>query len=250
VPVLNFIADMDARPRYHANDASRDVLRLDPQDVSITDARGLETRPTLDTHGFELVRHASRVRDFLYPAEQEAYINEMRSVLQALTEADAVVMTPRALLRFGERSELYDSHDNSRPARFVHIDISDRTAADFAARSAPVHTSRVRRSAHFNMWRAITAPPQDVPLAVCDARTLQATDLVPADAVFDVSDAPEWSFEGLLIRYSKAQAWYCFADMHPHEVLVFRTNDSKLDHRFGVPHSAFDDTSPAVLRRG
>lgn len=240
MPTLNFVADMKERPRYHANDASRDVLELEAQNVVITNARELEEAPRLDTRGFQLVEHASGVRDFFSDTERQAYIEELHDVLQAVTGADAVVMTPNALLRFGERSDCYDERDNSRPARFVHIDVSDRTAAKFSQRSAPPDRPSPRRTAHFNLWRVITAPPQDVPLAVCDARTIGAADLVPADAVFDVSDAPEWSFEGLVVRYSPRQAWFYYADMHPAELLVFRTNDTSPAHRYGVAHSAFD----------
>lgn len=242
MPVLNFIGEMERRPRYHANDASRDVLNLDPRDVPITDARGLTGAPTLDGCGFRLVDHESRVGDFFSEALVAAdYPGEVRGLLAQLTGADSVVVTAPGLLRFGERSPRYDSRNNSRPARFVHIDVSDRTAAEFAERTAPVPMARVARWAHYNLWRVLTPPPQDVPLAVCDARTLRTTDLVPADAVFDVTDRPEWSFEGLVVRCGAHQRWHYFADMHPAEVLVFRTNDSRPEHRPAVAHSAFDN---------
>ncbi|MEJ2087376.1 MAG: CmcJ/NvfI family oxidoreductase, partial [Gammaproteobacteria bacterium] len=202
----------------------------------------LGERPRLDTCGFRLVEHRSRVDDF-YSERQVAgrYAKEMRTLLQAVTHADAVVITSPGLIRFGERSQLFDSRDNSRPARFVHIDVSDRTAADFAEGTAPVPMERVGRWAHYNLWRVITQPPQDVPLTVCDARTVGPSDLVPADAVFDVTDRPEWTFEALVVRYGTQQRWYWFSDMQPGEVLIFRTNDSLPEHRPAVPHSAFDN---------
>jgi hypothetical protein len=241
VPVLNFIGEMSERPRYHANDASRDVLQLDPREVRISDARGLTGPPDLDTCGFRLVDHRSDVRDFLLEEEVAGrYADEMGDLLRTVTGADAVVITSPGLLRFAERSALYDSRNNSRPARFVHIDVSRRTAAEFAERSAPAGPQPVRRWAHFNLWRVVTPPPQDVPLAVCDARTVAPEDLVPADAVFDVTDRPEWSFEGLVVRHGDQQHWYWFVDMQPAEVLIFRTWDSLPERQPGVPHSAFD----------
>lgn len=121
--------------------------------------------------------------------------------------------------------------------------MSDTTAQAFSARSQPQNGLSPRRSAHYNIWRVITPPPQDVPLAVCDARTLAPEDLVLADAVFDAPDKPEWSFEGLLVHYSARHRWSYFSAMHRDEALVFKTHDSDLSQPHHVPHSAFDDPS-------
>ncbi len=101
----------------------------------------------------------------------------------------------------------------------------------------------VRRCVQFNVWRVLSAPPQDVPLAVCDARTLTTADLMEADAVFDVPGKPEWSFEALIVRYSPAHRWCYFSNMQREEVLVFKTHDSEAGRPHHVPHSAFDDPS-------
>jgi hypothetical protein len=99
----------------------------------------------------------------------------------------------------------------------------------------------VRRFAHYNIWRTFSPPPQDVPLAMCDARTVEPRDLVPADAVFDVAGQPEWSFEGLVVRHNAKHRWLYYSSMTRDEVIVFKTNDSSADEPSQVPHSAFDD---------
>ena len=65
---VNYIGDMRVRPRYYANDHSRDVLDLDPRSVPIEDARH-RPAPSLAHEGFELRSHASAVRDFRDPVE-------------------------------------------------------------------------------------------------------------------------------------------------------------------------------------
>ena len=148
------------------------------------------------------------------------------------------------MLRFGERSPDCGRLNNSRPARFVHIDVSDKTAAAFAERSSPeAKGRRLRRFAHYNVWRVLTPPPQDVPLAVCDARSVAAQDRVEADAVFDNPGVTEWSFEGLVVRYNPAHRWLYFSNMTREEALVFKTHDTDPAHPSHVPHSAFDDPS-------
>jgi hypothetical protein len=243
--VVNYTAEMSERPRFYANDHSRDVLALDPRRVQIEDARSSEAAPTLAREGIVIVPHSSRVGDFRDAAEVAArHPAEIEQLVLELSGADAVSVTGAGVLRFGERSPDSGRLNNSRPARFIHIDTSDATAAAFAERARPKGDTRpIRRFAHYNIWRTFSPPPQDVPLAVCDARTVEPRDLVPADAVFDVAGQPEWSFEGLVIRFNPSHRWLYFSGMTREEVIVFKTNDSSRGEPSQVPHSAFDDPS-------
>jgi len=242
---VNYVAKMAERPRYYANDHSRDVLTLDPRTVSIEDARGRSESASLGREGYQLISHRSAVSDFKNPVEVAAvYSAEVESLLLAVSGADQVVVNSPGVLRFSEKSADAGKFNNSLPARFIHVDVSDVTAQRFADRSAPKDIARpVRRFAHYNLWRALSPPPQDVPLAVCDARTIVRADLVEADAVFDVPGSPEWSFEGWVLRYNSAHRWSYFSGMNLDEALVFKTNDSDPQEPHCIPHSAFDDPS-------
>jgi hypothetical protein len=230
-----------ARPRYHSNDTSGDVLDIQPVQKDIQDARRLNM--TLDTAGFSLYRHVSAVKDFTDAAEVGAiYRQEIVDLIGNLSGADLVLVNSPGVLRFSERSALSGQLDNSRPARFAHVDISDATAAAFAGRASPARRS-LRRFVHYNIWRVISKPPQDVPLAVCDARTVTAADLIPADAVFNAPNRPEWSFEGIVVAHHPAHQWHWYSDMTRDEALVFKTNDSDPKLAHCVPHVAFDNPS-------
>lgn len=235
---INYAARTAFRQRYFANDHSRDTVVIDSVVMPLCDGR---VQPSsLAEGGFKLVGHRSRVTNFEDPAEVAAvHPNEIVEMLLAETGADEVIVTAPAILRFSEASGRAGSRDNSMPARFVHIDSTSETSASFAARSLP-EGRNLGRFAHFNVWRAITAPPQDVPLAVCDARSIAAADLLVADAVFDPpGGAPEWSFESWLVAHNPAHRWVWFPDMTRDEALIFRTSD--LEHGLPVPHVAFDD---------
>ncbi len=238
---LPYAAAMTVRPRYHANDTSRDVLAIERLAVQVANARRSNPPPSLEREGFELFRHESAIADFRDPAIGERHAREIHALLMELSGADAVAVVPRGVLRFAERSPESGRHDNSRPARFVHVDVSDATAATFAAQSNPFPDRRLRRFCQYNVWRALSPPPQDTPLAVCDARTVEPADLVAADAIFDSANAPEWSFEGLVVLGSARHRWWYFRDMHRDEVLVFKTNDSGPSRAHCVPHVAVDD---------
>jgi hypothetical protein len=236
---INYLGPMRERPRYHAQNHARDNLVLDPRQVMIEDVRQGDA-PTLAREGFTLVPHETAAGDFREDASQSVYAGEVEQLILAQTGADRVVVTGKALLRFSERAPESGKLFNSLPARFIHIDNSDPTAREFATRSEP---KPVRRFAHYNIWRVLSQPPQDVPLTVCDARSLTPNDLAEADAVFDAPGAPEWSFEGLLVRYSPRHRWCYVSDMTRDEALIFKTNDSDPSEPHQIPHSAFDDPS-------
>ena len=251
--VVNYTGEMSVRPRFYANDHSRDVLVLDPRRVQIEDARSSGSAPTLAREGIAIVPHSSCIGDFRDAAEVTArHPAEIEQLVLELSGADAVSVTGAGVLRFGEKSPDSGRLNNSRPARFIHLDTSNATAAAFAERARPKGNARpIRRFAHYNVWRTFSPPPQDVPLAVCDARTVEPRDLVPADAVFDVAGQPEWSFEGLVVRFNARHRWLYFSGMSREEVIVFKTNDSSPAEPSQVPHSAFDDPScpPGVTPR-
>jgi hypothetical protein len=196
-------------------------------------SNGRQTPPGLDAEGFALVAH---------PADPDTsgYRDQTATLIKVQTGADAVVISAPGLRRFSERSPQSKTGNNAMPARFAHVDISDATAAMFSSRSAP-DGKAYHRAAHYNIWRVLSAPPQDVPLAVCDARSWVADDLILADAIFDEPDKPEWSFEGLVVAHNPAHRWVWFPDMTPDEAIIFKTHDSDPAAPHCVPHVAFDN---------
>src|SRR5579884_827562 len=91
--VVNYTGEMSVRPRYHANDASRDVLVLDPRRVRIEDARSSASPPSLHREGIALVPHRSEVADFRNAAEVAArHPGEIERLILELTGADAVTV--------------------------------------------------------------------------------------------------------------------------------------------------------------
>ena len=172
---MNYTAPMSERPQFYANDQSLDRVARDPRVVPITDGRSLSDPPRLAREGLELFDWPTGVKEFRDVDDvARLYPEEIRQFVLELTGADVVAVTGPPILRFGERSPEAGTRDNSRAARLVHIDVSDSAAADFARMAAPTGERKFRRVAQHNIWRAISNPPQDVPLAVCNARTVAA----------------------------------------------------------------------------
>ena len=239
---LGFSEPLSQRMKFHANDTSGDVMNVVPHDAKIENARNRTKTPSLDLEGFTLVQHTSAVRDFRDEEEiQRVHKEEIRQLLEDVSGADHVEVRAPGILRFGERSNDSGALDNSRPARFVHIDVSDATANAMSADIPVPEYRRVRRVVHYNVWRVLTPPPQDVPLAVCDSRTIDPNDLIAADAMFDKDGQIIRSFEAFVLKYNPAQSWAFFSDMRPEEVLIFKTNDSEPGRAHWVAHGAFDN---------
>src|SRR5262245_36544382 len=94
-----YAAKMADRPPFHANDHSRDVLAIERFPMLVANARTVDSAPTLEREGFELVRHRSAIADFRDPAAGERHVGEIRDLLLEVSGADAVAVTPHGVVR-------------------------------------------------------------------------------------------------------------------------------------------------------
>lgn len=241
---VNYLGSMECRPVFHARQRERDNLVLEPREVEIRDVRTLNEQTSLEINGFTLVDHPTGVDDFTDDSALPVYQREIEALVLELTGADRVIAL-NTVLRWSERAGDKTAFVNSHPARFVHVDYSRRSFDEFArvhlAQAGEDESLLQRRYVAYNIWRVTTLPPQDVPLAVCDARTTGSDDVTIGDAVIDATDQPERRFESSLYHANPAHRWFWYSDMQPDEVLVFKAFDSDLDRVQGCPHSGFDN---------
>lgn len=245
---------------YVTEDETRSTMVTEPgRMVWIENARGIAT--TLAREGFELVSHQSAVSDFDAieedPAVDRRYADEMADLLASVTGAARVVMLGPGKKRYGERATTELARlKNARPARYPHGDTTDASASalavGFARGVLGVDLAEFDGWAVFNLWRAITPPPQDHPLAVCDARTIGPDDRVPVVAVTEERGLGELEFETTGYLANPEHRWCWFPDMTRDEVLVFVTHDSDPGRPHQVAHTAFTDPAcpPGTPTRG
>ena len=142
------------------------------------------------------------------------------------------------------------------PASDVHVDWTQRRAHELAKdmlSKSDTPDFKYSRFICINLWRAISPPPQDYPLAVCDGRSLTSTNCTPnamisCDKVPDLTkpetipDGPIVS-EADLFPYSEDQKWYFFSDMTKDEIMAFTLYDSAKGEKERCPHTAFFDST-------
>ncbi|WP_395702033.1 CmcJ/NvfI family oxidoreductase [Aquabacterium sp.] len=217
------------------------------QETTIADARLAAQPPALEREGFVLcdapaalgdVDDADAVRARLYP--------EVEALALALTGGrrarvfDHLVRrreADRAALSFGRRGADGRAAANGR----IHNDYTEASGRRrLGLVLPPEQAARIRRYCILNVWRSIRGPVLDTPLALCDARSVSATDLVEAEVRY-----PQRVGEIYLATHSPRHRWHYFPAMDRHEALVFKQYDSQLSGttRF-TPHAAFD--LPAV----
>lgn len=216
---------------------------------------------SLEREGFVLVNHVSSIADLNQIEEDAAvdarYSQEMTALLKDLTGADIVIMQGGGKKRYGPTAgDKLAGLKNALPALYPHGDTTDRSAHELAAMIVEhvpgVELGQLRRWAHINMWRPITQPPHDFPLAVCDARSLDDAHRVPVLAHTETRTTDPFVFETTGYLCDAGHRWCYFRDMTPDEVLVFITFDSNPDRPHQVAHSAFSDPTcpPGTPARG
>ncbi len=247
--VISYLGACDGKPIFYGRQRELNNLPLETRTVRVEDVRPLEGDVSLDREGFALVKHRTEVTDFFDPAMvRERYLPELAALLKEITGAAKVVASAGGVLRRSERSPGFGQNRTTHPARFAHCDYNAAPGgSSFWARQVlppdEAEERLGRRFAIYNLWRALSPPPQDAPLAVCDARSVAPEDIVCSDCVIDPPGAPEFRFENSVFNYNPAHRWCYFPNMVRGEVLVFKGYDSDPARAIGVPHSAFSDPS-------
>lgn len=219
--------------------------------VTIRNARLAPEPFTLDKHGFCLARHVSGVGDFRDPDAVADYPAEVAEVARMLTGCDLVVPMSGQL-----RSPVISGAGIQPPAAEAHVDFNTGTAHRIARalhdKTAP--GASFSRFIAFSLWRTFSPPPQDWPLALCEAGSVGDEDAV-ANVKVDVDEIPEGDalyapIEGeeemaaaTIFHHNSAHRWWYFPDMTADEVIFIKFHDSDHSRAWRAPHTAFHDTS-------
>lgn len=221
----------------YALNPEKNEVRYEEHVTEITDARPALANLDLDANGFTLVRHTTRVTDFREPAQTESiYRKEMEELVQRVTGARKVIVFHMQM-----RDSAPAAAENvRRPAPIAHIDYDEETfrirAREEMGEEAEQWLSM--RFSAINVWRGIR-PVEEMPLAVCDARTIRGDQLFKATIHERVGDPRPYT--ALNLSFDKTQRWYYFRDMQPDEALLFKLCDTNRRGGGRVPHAAFKD---------
>lgn len=220
-----------------------DSCTFEPKAVAIADAREFIRAPTLDTAGFELHDAPTAVRNFLDPQEvrQHYYLELQGLALRATGGRQAIVFDH--LVRRREAGRPPMTLGRRAPGALpgaagrVHNDYTEASGRRRLALVLGEERARQvqERYCIVNIWRSIRGPVLDTPLALCDARSVQAPDLVDSEIVY--ADRTGLIYQ---LRHNPAHRWAYFHALQPEEAIVFKQYDSSAGVSRFTPHAAFD----------
>lgn len=231
---------------------------VERHDVSVRNARMIENAPTLDRYGFALIDAPSRIvseelealmAENAQPSETVgpvslSYLDEMTPLMTTLSNGAREVFAQygTVTIRFSNRA----AHRSwMTTAQFAHLDFEHSQVEDLLVDTLRI-TGRIvmpyRRHVMLQTWRVVTPPPQDMPLALCDERTVSIEDMIPMD-YHGVEGSRNELVRSRGCRHAQRHQWYYYPSMTQAELLVFKGYDSSAPDAMTAMHTAFDDVS-------
>ena len=240
---LNFFDRSDDKPVIQMSEihSAPNVRSGEFRDIAVTlrDARCLDQNPSLDREGFALGRFETRVTDF-YDEDQitDIYYPEIEQFLESESGATSVHVFDHTIRVQDEATRTQKAV--RLPVAPMHNDYTEWSGPQ-RVRDVMPEADAERYLGHrftmVNVWRSIGASAERLPLAMADARTVQADDFVATDLVYQ-----DRKGEIFQVRHSTGQDWFYFPDMQPDEVVLLKCfdNDANSPARY-TAHGAFEN---------
>jgi hypothetical protein len=222
-----------------------------PYDVTVRNAR-LSPEPfDIDTHGFCLTHHVSAVTDWENNAgPNDPYSAEVCDAARAICGAQFVIPMAGQIRTSGMTNPKMQP-----PAGEAHVDFTTKTAKMVAERMYRIRYPDgpgYSRFICFSLWRPLTEPPQDWPLALCEGPSVREdegtpntkvdVDAIPTgDALFAPIEGEEDMVAATIFHHSPDHRWWYFPDMTIDEVIFIKFHDSDHSRAWRAPHTAFHD---------
>ena len=239
---LNYLDYTGERPAYYLYETEQGHVPLRPgadrQAVSVFDLRAIMDTVSLDENGFAAVRHSSSTGDFSNDdVIRTEYYPEAEAIVKARTGAIRVHAFDHNV-----RNKPLSEQDGSgirEPVRFVHNDYTEKSGPQRVRdlMSDEAEDLLGRRFAFINVWRPLMQPVFDMPLAVCDAKSIEPSDFIATDLKYEDRTGEVYS-----VRHNPAHRWFYISQMRRDEVLLLKCFDSSRDGRARyTAHTAFKD---------
>lgn len=230
---LNFAADRSGDGVWSNFSPEIRTQKLAEVPVELRDARYLPEGPSLEREGFELHRHPLGEYDWHNQDWiKRLYVPRSIELIRKITGAPFVIPFIEGMTIVRDTG----NPDFPPAADFVHFDQSRNSVQQFIDRATSGRELRYSQVQLFNLWRVMTPPPQDVPLALCDQRSVDERDWVLGNTVEPGMDAGS---PYTTCVFNPAQKWHFFSDLTSDEVIVFKQYDSRPGTPMGCLHGAF-----------
>ncbi len=205
--------------------------------VSIRNGRNKTGGFIFDRHGFVLVDHVTRVKDFYHREEvEQVYYPEAAALIKQVTGAGRVHVFDHTV-RSGDTA--MQEAGLREPLKQAHNDYTDRSGPQRVRDLLPEEAEQLLRDRFMivQVWRPIAERALSEPLAICDAGSVADEDLIATERRH-----PNRVGETYTLSYNPSHRWYYFPEMRRNEAIVFKVYDSAVDGRARFTcHGSFND---------
>lgn len=230
----------------------------EPTRVKIADGRVALDTLDFEHCGFTLLEHNSRVTEW-HNEElvNEIHVPEIELLAREFTGCDHAIVYPALIRSPATAKEVADY----APIESVHSDYTEdyqamvttpsRSYCDYLVpllQRDGLNENVIQKASRImviQFWRNIGDTLPDFPLAICDAETVDRSELIAIEV--PVYGGQRLDFQAFAVRtpsQPELHAWYTFPRLELNEVLTFRTFDSRCveeGRAFWTPHTAFRD---------
>ena len=226
---VNFASDR-ANAGTHSNFSPElSARKMRAVEVEAVNIRALPEAPSIDRQGFALAHHPIDGNWADRAWLNDIYVPSCLALVERLTGAKTAMQMYYPITRTSVATE-----GKAGAAGFIHLDQPREEYAAQAREKAAESGRTMGRAAIFNVWKAISPPPQDRPLALCDRRDISPEDHVRGVTVEEGIAAPYIA----LAAPAKTLSMYYAPDMTLDESIVFLSADFDPANPLGCPHSA------------
>ncbi len=246
---LAYLAPHEGRTAYTVYPPSSgrksEVPPTEYRDMRVEDGRTPPEPLSLDVQGFMIARQTKPELDYLDPeAVKKSYFPQAEALVKEHTGALHV-------LAFDHNIRSVERAARGEPGVRAPV---DGVHGDYTVQSGPRRIRELleanglahlltHRAALINVWRPLRGPVQDVPLGVCDARSVAPADLVDTAIdhyLEDNLESPHLSGQIYSVRHNPQHRWFYVSDMQPHETLLLKGYDTRNgDTARFTPHTGF-----------
>jgi len=241
---LNYLVETGEKPVTFSNASGGNkntdhTGKYEEHTVTIANGRPHIREFSLDREGFIFIEHETQMKNFYDEEEiKRVYYPEIEQLIKDVTGASRVLVFDHTLRAADEGTR--EDKQVSGPVRRVHNDYTEWSGPQRVRDLLPKEEAEEllkRRFAVVQVWRPIRNPVEETPLAIADARSLDAKNLIATERRY-----PDRVGEIYHITYNPEHRWYYFPEMKRSEALVFKCYDSEKDGRARwTAHAAFED---------
>ena len=221
--------------------------------IRVRNARLINPSPTLESHGFQLIQLDTEVSERQSIRERiRTYEDEGQRIVEDLCdckESRCLNFNFRGGLNNKNPGEPYGQSETSlgivyNYARYAHTDVSPWLEKQ------PLWNAfaNKRHCAIYNIWRNtdLSNPVEQMPLAVCDSRSIALPNMVAAWGSGLLPDGNRMI--GYNLAHSLFQTWYYYPNITHNEALVLKLYDTRepVCSQRGVFHTAVNDPDAAT----